>query len=67
MTEPSGRYVIEGHPRRWLILAILNLCLVLIVASVSSLNVALPTIIRELQPSSSQQLWIIAALPGLFM
>ncbi len=43
MTDPSDRYVIDGHPRRWLILAILNLCLVLIVASVSSLNVAIPT------------------------
>ena len=66
MTDPSDRYVIDGHPRRWLILAILNLCLVLIVASVSSLNVALPTIIRELEPSSSQQLWIIDAYALIF-
>jgi EmrB/QacA subfamily drug resistance transporter len=66
VTELSESYVIEGHPRRWLILAILNLCLVLIVASVSSLNVAIPTIIRELQPSSSQQLWIIDAYALVF-
>lgn len=66
MTDPSDRYLIDGDPRRWLILAILNLCLVLIVASVSSLNVALPTIIRELEPSSSQQLWIIDAYALVF-
>ena len=35
-----------GHPRRWLILGILCLCLVLVVASVSSLNVAIPSIQR---------------------
>ena len=33
-----------GHPKRWQILAILNLSLVLIVAGVSGLNLAIPSI-----------------------
>ncbi len=56
----------EGHPRRQLILAIMCLCLVLIVAAVSSLNVALPTIVRELDPSSTEQLWILDAYALVF-
>jgi EmrB/QacA subfamily drug resistance transporter len=42
------------------------LCLVLIVAAVSSLNVAIPTIVRELAPSSTQQLWILDAYALVF-
>ena len=56
----------EGHPRRNLILGIMCLCLVLIVAAVSSLNVAIPTIVRELDPSSTEQLWIIDAYARVF-
>jgi EmrB/QacA subfamily drug resistance transporter len=55
-----------GHPQRNLILAIMCLCLVLIVAAVSSLNVAIPTIVRELEPSSTEQLWIIDAYALVF-
>jgi EmrB/QacA subfamily drug resistance transporter len=59
---PDGR----GHPRRNLILAIMCLCLVLIVAAVSSLNVAIPTIVTALDPSSTEQLWIIDAYALVF-
>lgn len=55
-----------GHPRRNLILGIMCLCLVLIVAAVSSLNVAIPTIVRELEPSSTEQLWILDAYALVF-
>lgn len=48
-----------GHPERRRVLAICCLCLVLVVVAVSSLNVAIPTIIEDLQPSSSQLLWIV--------
>ena len=37
-----------GHPQRWLILGILCVCLVLVVASVSSLNIAIPQIQKML-------------------
>ncbi len=56
----------EGHPRRNLILAIMCLSLVLIVASVSSLNVAIPTIVRELEPTSTEQLWILDSYALVF-
>ena len=56
----------DGHPQRQLILGIMCLSLVLIVAAVSSLNVAIPTIVRELEPSSTQQLWIIDAYALVF-
>lgn len=67
-TESSGPAwdVTEGHPRRNLILVIMCLSLVLIVASVSSLNVAIPTIVRVLDPSSTEQLWIIDAYALVF-
>ena len=55
-----------GHPRRKTILAIMCGSLVLVVASVSSLNVAIPTIVRALDASQSQQLWIIDAYGLVF-
>ncbi|MDH3683470.1 MAG: DHA2 family efflux MFS transporter permease subunit [Acidimicrobiia bacterium] len=54
------------HPRAGLILGIMCLSLVLIVAAVSSLNVAIPTIVRELDPSSTEQLWIIDSYALVF-
>ena len=56
----------EGHPKRRQILFIMCLSLVLIVATVSSLNVAIPTIVRELEPSSTEQLWIIDSYALVF-
>jgi EmrB/QacA subfamily drug resistance transporter len=56
----------DGHPRRGLILGVMCLCLVLVVAAVSSLNVAIPTIVRSLDPSSTEQLWIIDAYAVVF-
>ncbi len=65
MTSPSDT-TSEGHPRRWLILAVLNLSLVLIVASVSSLNLAIPTIQRELGATASELVWINASYALVF-
>ena len=50
-----------GHPRRWLILGILTLSLVQVVASVSSMNLALPAIQSALEASASELVWINAA------
>ncbi len=55
-----------GHPQRNLILITMCLSLVLIVASVSSLNVAIPTIVQELDPSSTEQLWIVDSYALVF-
>ena len=55
-----------GHPRRWFILGILNLSLVLVVASVSSLNLSLPSIQRALDASAADLIWINAAYALMF-
>lgn len=55
-----------GHPDRWIILAILNLSLVLIVAGVSSLNLAIPSIQRALNASASELVWINASYSLVF-
>ena len=47
------------HQRRWLILGVLCLSLVLVVAAVSSINVAIPSIRTQLKPSDTQLLWIV--------
>jgi len=47
------------HERRWKTLAVLCLSLVLVVAGVSSLNVALPAIVRDLGASGTQLQWMV--------
>ncbi len=54
------------HLRRWLILAVLCLSLVLVVLGNTSLNVALPTLVRELHASGSQLQWIVDAYGLVF-
>ncbi len=48
-----------GHPRRWLILGVMCGSLILVVVTVTALNVALPSIQRGLDASGSQLQWII--------
>ncbi|MGZ4723295.1 MAG: MFS transporter, partial [Ilumatobacteraceae bacterium] len=47
------------YERRWLILGVLCLSLVLVVAAVSSINVAIPSIRAQLHPTDTQLLWIV--------
>ena len=54
------------HSRRWFLLGIMCLSLVLVVMSVSGLNVALPTMQRELGASASELQWIVDAYAVLF-
>jgi EmrB/QacA subfamily drug resistance transporter len=56
----------EGHPQRWVILGILCTCLVLIVAAVSSLNIAIPSIQRSLGASQTELQWIIDSYALVF-
>jgi len=56
----------EGHPRRWLILGVMCTSLVLVVAGVSSLNLALPSIRDALQPSNTELLWIVDSYALVF-
>ncbi|NNE73923.1 MAG: MFS transporter [Acidimicrobiales bacterium] len=57
---------VNGHPRKWQILAIMCTCLILVVAGVSSLNIAIPSIIEDLNPSSTETLWIVDAYALVF-
>jgi MFS transporter, DHA2 family, multidrug resistance protein len=54
------------HARRWFLLAVMCLSLVLVVMSVSGLNTALPTIQRDLGASASELQWIVDAYAVVF-
>lgn len=56
----------EIHARRWFLLAVMCLSLVLVVMSVSGLNTALPTIQRELGASASELQWIVDSYAVVF-
>jgi DHA2 family multidrug resistance protein-like MFS transporter len=66
MATQASPYAAIGHPRRWLILGILCTCLVLVVASVSSLNLALPTIQKALGATQTELQWIVDAYALVF-
>jgi EmrB/QacA subfamily drug resistance transporter len=54
------------HQRRWFLLGVLCLSLVMVVMAVSSLNVALPTIQRELGATATTLQWIVDAYALVF-
>jgi EmrB/QacA subfamily drug resistance transporter len=54
------------HQRRWFLLAIMCLSLVMVVMSVAGLNVALPSMQRALDASASELQWIIDAYGLVF-
>jgi EmrB/QacA subfamily drug resistance transporter len=57
---------LEGHPRRWWALAIIDLCLLAITMDNTILNVALPTISRQLNASGAQLQWMVDAYIVVF-
>lgn len=54
------------HERRWLLLGVMCLSLVLVVMSVSSLNVALPTLQGDLGASATELQWIVDSYAIVF-
>ena len=62
----SERVPARAFERRWLILAVLCFSLIVIVLDNSILNVAIPTIVRELDASNSQIQWIIDSYTLVF-
>src|SRR5579885_2167772 len=52
--------------RRWFLLGVMCLSLVMVVMSVSGLNVALPSIQRSLKASSTELQWIVDAYSLVF-
>jgi MFS transporter, DHA2 family, multidrug resistance protein len=56
----------EVHARRWGILAVLCLSLMIVIIGNTSLNVALPTLAAELDASTSQLQWMVDAYALVF-
>ncbi len=54
------------HRRRWAILGVLNLSVFLVVVDNTIVNVALPTLSRELSASTSELQWIVDAYSLVF-
>ena len=70
MGHPAGQAVAverpEGYERRWWILGVLCLSLLIIVMDNTIVNVALPTLVRKLHASESQLQWTVDAYSLLF-
>lgn len=56
----------RGHERRWAILAVLCVSLFVVVLDGTIINVALPTLSRDLDASTSQLQWIVDAYVLVF-
>jgi MFS transporter, DHA2 family, integral membrane protein len=56
----------DVHERRWFLLGVLCLSLVMVVMAVSSLNVAMPTLQTELDTSATMLQWIVDAYALVF-
>src|ERR1041385_7434328 len=54
------------HSKRWWTLGVLCLSLVIVVVGNTVLNVALPTLVRELQASNSALQWVVDAYGLVF-
>ena len=66
MTMLRDRMQAKAQERRWLILAVLCFSVLVIVLDNSILNVALPSIVRELNASNSQLQWMVDAYTLVF-
>jgi EmrB/QacA subfamily drug resistance transporter len=67
MTEPATVATDAAvHARRWWILAVLCLSLLIVFVGNSSLNVAIPTLARDLGASTSQLQWVITSYSLVF-
>ena len=51
----------EGHERRWWVLATMIVCLLMVIMGNTILNVALPTLQRELDATQGELQWVIDA------
>ncbi|MGK2928695.1 MAG: MFS transporter [Acidimicrobiales bacterium] len=54
------------HQRRWVILAVLCLSLIIVIIGNTSLNVAIPTLARELDASTSSLQWMVDSYALVF-
>ncbi|MFJ4772655.1 MFS transporter [Streptomyces uncialis] len=61
MAVDSGGREARGHPRRWLILGVILVAQLTVLLDNTVLNVAIPSLTRELDASSSDIQWMINA------
>jgi len=66
MNHPDTEIAPEVYERRWYILGVLCTSLLLIVLANTSMNVALPTMARQLGLSTSAQQWVVDAYSLVF-
>ena len=65
-THPEPTIAPDVHARRWWILAVLCLSLIIVIIGNTTLNVALPTLARELDASTSALQWMVDAYALVF-
>ena len=58
-TAPPAAPAVEREPRRWIVLGVMCLSLLLIVMDNTIVNVALPTLQRDLDASTSELQWVV--------
>src|SRR6516165_11601193 len=67
LSSPTDAHSAEqAYARRWWTLAVLCLSLLIVFGGNSTLNVALPTLSRELGATESQLQWVVAAYSLVF-
>ena len=66
MTPPDIGVGTEPYARRWWALSVLCLSLLIVFVGNSSLNVAIPTLSRELHATESQLQWVVAIYSLVF-
>jgi MFS transporter, DHA2 family, multidrug resistance protein len=64
--DSHGAFGAAGHPRRWAILSVLVVSLLVVVLDNTILNIALPTIQRDLGATQSQLVWAVDAYVLVF-
>ena len=65
-TLGEGLFGPEGHPKRWLILGIMSLSLVIVMLNNVTLNVALPELSKDLNADNTELQWILDAYALVF-
>ena len=63
---PAAPFGEDGHPKRWAILGVLVVSLLIVVLDNTVLNIALPTIQRDLSATQSQLLWAVDSYQLVF-
>ncbi|MBU6347556.1 MAG: MFS transporter [Actinomycetales bacterium] len=63
---PTGPFGEDGHPKRWAILGVLVVSLLIVVLDNTVLNIALPTIQHDLDATQSELLWAVDSYQLVF-